>query len=364
MTQDTLNEDTADAIALQGVSFRYPGTDTGVHDIDLRIRPGELLAVIGPSGCGKSTLLKLIAGFIQPSHGCVMIDGNNATAIPPRLRNVGIVFQNYSLFPHMRAWENIAYPLKLRGHDYAQRRGKAMEILKRVGLENQAEKLPGQLSGGQQQRVALARALVFDPKALLLDEPLSALDASWRIEMRDEICRLQRLHRIATLHITHDQEEALSMADRVAIMQQGRIVQVAAPHELYAHPVNRDVAKFVGHANLWDGRILGPDGVETPLGNLVTAPHGRQAGERVAVLVRPERLRIGAGDVNSFRGAVIRDRFLGSFRRFDFLSGTTTLLGETSEMGDISQLHIPAASVQILPDTGGAAVPPSSHQET
>jgi putative spermidine/putrescine transport system ATP-binding protein len=345
------------AIALEGVSFSYPGTDAGVRDIDLSIRRGELLAVIGASGCGKSTLLKIIAGFIQPSHGRVMIGGKDATAIPPRLRNVGIVFQNYSLFPHMRAWENVAYPLKLRGHDRAARRSKANELLRRVGLDSQAEKLPGQLSGGQQQRVALARALVFDPQALLLDEPLSALDAAWRVEMRDEIRRLQRLHQIATLHITHDQEEALSMADRVAIMQHGRIIQVAEPHQIYAHPANRDVATFVGHANLWDGRVIGPDCVETPLGKLVTAPHGRRIGESVAVLVRPERLRIGAdgGGVNSFSGSVSRDRFLGSFRRFDFRCASTTLLGETSEMGDISQVHIPPASVQILPDGSSAA---------
>lgn len=348
-----MTEDTEYTIALEGVSFTYPGTDVGVHDIDLGIRRGELLAVIGASGCGKSTLLKIIAGFVQPSHGRVMISGKNAADIPPRLRNVGIVFQNYTLFPHMRAWENIAYPLKLRGLDRAARRTAAMEILKRVGLETQAEKLPGQLSGGQQQRVALARALVFDPQALLLDEPLSALDAAMRVEMRDEIRRLQRLHHIATMHITHDQEEALSMADRVAVMQNGRIVQMAEPHEIYARPANRDVADFVGHANLWSGRIGGPDSVETPLGNLITAPHGRQVGESVAVLVRPERLRIGpaADNVNSFRGIVTRDRFLGSFRRFDFQCGNTTLLGETSEMSDISTIHILPASVQILPET-------------
>jgi putative spermidine/putrescine transport system ATP-binding protein len=354
-----MTEDTAYAIALEGVSFTYPGTDVGVHDINLGIRRGELLAVIGASGCGKSTLLKIIAGFIQPSHGRVMIDGKNATDIPPRLRNVGIVFQNYTLFPHMRAWENVAYPLKLRGHGRVKRRTEAMTILTRVGLEAQAENLPGQLSGGQQQRVALARALVFDPQALLLDEPLSALDAALRVEMRDEIRRLQRLHHIATMHITHDQEEALSMADRVAIMQNGRIIQVAEPHEIYASPANRDVANFVGHANLWSGRIVGPDNVETPLGTLVTAQHGRRIGESVAVLVRPERLRIGlaADNVNSFHGTVTRDRFLGSFRRFDFQCGNTTLLGETSEMSDISSVHILPASVQILPETSSTAAP-------
>ena len=352
-----MTEDSEYTIALEGVSFTYPGTDVGVHEVNLGIRRGELLAVIGASGCGKSTLLKIIAGFVQPSHGRVMIGGKDAADVPPRLRNVGIVFQNYTLFPHMRAWENVAYPLKLRGHDRAARRTAAIEILKRVGLETQTEKLPGQLSGGQQQRVALARALVFDPQALLLDEPLSALDAARRVEMRDEIRRLQRLHHIATMHITHDQEEALSMADRVAVMQNGRIVQVAEPHEIYAHPANRDVADFVGHANLWGGRIIAPDGVETPLGNLITAPHGRRVGESVAVLVRPERLRIGpaGNNVNSFRGAVTRDRFLGSFRRFDFQCGNTTLLGETSEMSDIAEIHILPASIQILPKMSSAA---------
>ena len=219
-----------------------------------------------------------------------------------------------------------------------------------------AGKLPSQLSGGQQQRVALARALVFGPQALLLDEPLSALDASLRVEMRDEIRRLQRQHSIATMHITHDQEEALSMADRVAVMQNGRIVQVAAPRELYAHPANQDVARFVGHANLWVGRIVGPTTVETPLGVLNTTPHGRKSGEAVAVLVRPEALRVGnaAEGLNSLSGTVTRDRFLGSFRRFDFQCAGVTLLGETIEMGQISAIHIPPASVQLLPANGSA----------
>ena len=343
-------------IALEGVTYLYPGTDLGAHDVSLGIRPGELLAVIGASGCGKSTLLKIIAGFVQPSQGQVMIGGRDAAGIAPRLRNIGIVFQSYTLFPHMIAWENVAYPLKLRGQDHATRRAVALTLLERVGLVAHAEKLPAQLSGGQQQRVALARALVFGPQALLLDEPLSALDAALRVEMRDEIRRLQRLHNIATLHITHDQEEALSMADRVAVMQNGRIVQVGAPREIYAHPANRAVADFVGHANLWSGRITGPASVETPLGPLVTAPHGRNTGDTVAVLVRPESLRLGpaADNVNSFPGIVSRDRFLGSFRRFDFQCRDMTLLGETGEMGEILAIHIPPGSIQLLPHDGAS----------
>ncbi len=344
-------------LALEGVTYTYPGTDLGAKDVDLGIRPGELLAVIGASGCGKSTLLKIIAGFVQPSRGRVMIGGQDAAGIPPRLRNIGIVFQTYTLFPHMLAWENVAYPLKLRGEDHAKRRAAAIDILERVGLASHVEKLPGQLSGGQQQRVALARALVFGPQALLLDEPLSALDAALRVEMRDEIRRLQRLHNIATMHITHDQEEALSMADRVAVMQNGRIVQVGAPREIYAHPVNRAVADFVGHANLWDGRVTGKTTIETPLGPLTTLDHGQTVGETVAVLVRPEGLRLGAApdQLNTFTGAVTRDRFLGSFRRYDFRSGNVTLLGETSDMGEIKAIHIPPASIQILPANGPSA---------
>lgn len=350
-------EQAADTIVLEGVSYTYPGTTIGVHDINLAIRRGELLAVIGSSGCGKSTLLKIIAGFIQPSRGRVLIAGKDATRVPPRARDVGIVFQNYTLFPHMRAWENVAYPLKLRGQAAEARRKAALDILNRVGLAERAEQFPTQLSGGQQQRVALARALVFDPRALLLDEPLSALDAALRVEMRDEIRRLQRLHQIATMHITHDQEEALSMADRVAIMRGGRIIQVGEPHEIYAHPASREVAAFVGHANLWPGRVSGADSVVTPLGTLMSGPHGRPVGDNVTVLVRPERVRSGTAPdgVNTFRGSVTRDRFLGSFRRFDFRTGDTVLLGETGEMTEISTIHIPPAAVQILPDADGPA---------
>jgi putative spermidine/putrescine transport system ATP-binding protein len=341
-------------IALEGVTYTYPGTDIGVHDVNLGIRSDELLAVIGPSGCGKSTLLKIIAGFVQPSHGRVIIGGKDAAGIPPRLRNIGIVFQAYTLFPHMTAWENVAYPLKLRNEDHAARKAKAVDILGRVGLGTQADKLPAQLSGGQQQRVALARALVFDPQALLLDEPLSALDAALRVEMRDEIRRLQRMHHIATLHITHDQEEALSMADRVAVMQNGRLVQVDRPRDIYARPANRDVADFIGQANLWTGRVAGPASVAAPFGALTTLPHGRAIGDTVAVLVRPEGLRLGRSpdNVNNFAGTVTRDRFLGSFRRFDFETGGVTMLGETSDMGEITAIHIPPTSIQLLPETG------------
>jgi putative spermidine/putrescine transport system ATP-binding protein len=341
----------APVIALEGVSYAYPGSGAGIRDIDLAIGAGELVAVIGASGCGKSTLLKVIAGFLDPDKGRVVIAGRDAVGVPARERHIGVVFQSYALFPHMRAWENVAYPLRLRGHDLAARRARAHAMLEVVGLAAHADKRPGQLSGGQQQRVALARALVFEPRALLLDEPLSALDAAMRIEMRDEILRLQRVHKIATLHITHDQEEALSMADRIAVMENGRILQLDTPRDLYARPVSRAVAGFVGHGNLWAARIISPARVETPVGPLATLPHDMPAGSPVTVLVRPEQVRPGRSPdgANTFAGTVTRDRFLGSLRRFDFAVEGGTLLGETGVPGDIDVVHFSPAAVQILP---------------
>jgi putative spermidine/putrescine transport system ATP-binding protein len=342
-------------IALEGVSYVYPGSGAGIFDVDLSIGAGELVAVIGASGCGKSTLLKVIAGFLSPDRGRVVIAGTDAVGVPARERHIGVVFQSYALFPHMRAWENVAYPLKLRGHAAAARRATAHAMLEVVGLSAHADKRPGELSGGQQQRVALARALVFEPRALLLDEPLSALDAAMRVEMRDEILRLQRVHRIATLHITHDQEEALSMADRVAVMESGRILQLDTPRDLYERPASRAVAGFVGHGNIFTARVVSATSVETPIGVLVTAPHDAPVGAAVTVLVRPERLQPGRSPdgINSFAGTIARDRFLGSLRRFDFAVAGGTLLGETSAAGAIEVVHVPPAAVQILP--GGAS---------
>jgi putative spermidine/putrescine transport system ATP-binding protein len=343
---------TAPVIAIQGISFAYPGATAGVFDIDLSIGAGELVAVIGASGCGKSTLLKLVAGFLMPDRGRIAIGGQDMTHVPPRARNLGIVWQSYALFPHMTAWENVAYPLKVRGAARAKRRDEAMAALGTVGLDAFAERRPGDLSGGQQQRVALARALVFRPQALLLDEPLSALDAAMRVEMRDEIRRIQQAHGIATIHVTHDQEEALSMADRVVLMRHGRIEQAGTPQELYERPATREVAAFVGHANLWPGVIAGPDSVDTPVGRLVTAPHGAAIGAAVTVLVRPERVRAGRSvdNVNTLSGTVARDRFLGALRRFDLAVAGGTVVGETADAGAITEIHISPQHVRILPN--------------
>ncbi|MGQ9368396.1 ABC transporter ATP-binding protein [Azospirillum sp. ST 5-10] len=346
-------------VALRAVTFRYPDAQAGVFDLDLEIAEGELLAVIGPSGSGKSTLLKLLAGFLIPQRGRILIDGHDVTALPPRARDLGVVFQSYALFPHMTAGQNVAYPLKVRGVAAAERRRRAEAALERVGLAGFAGRLPATLSGGQQQRVALARALVFEPRALLLDEPLSALDASLRAGMRDEIARVQREAGIATLHVTHDQEEALSMGTRVAVMREGRILQVASPRDLYDRPASRAVAAFVGHANLWDGRVRADGLVDTPVGPLACATAGHPAGAPVTVLVRPEDVRPlaaaaaagadGADAVNRFVGALAADRFLGPIRRYDLRVGAGLVKGETSFRGAVAGVAIPPDAVRLLP---------------
>lgn len=352
-------------VELAGISYTYPGTSHGVADIDLKVEAGELLAVIGASGSGKTTLLKLLAGFLRPQRGRILLDGRDVTELPPSDRQLGIVFQSYALFPHMSAWQNVAYPLKVRSVPAAERRRRALETLALVGLGGFEARAPQSLSGGQQQRVALARALVFDPKALLLDEPLSALDAALRVSMRDEITRVQREAAIATIHVTHDQEEALSMADRIAVVENGRIVQVAEPRALYDRPVTRSVAAFVGQANLWNGRVTAPDEVGTAFGALRCQTKGFQIGDNVTILVRPERVRIGGieGGLNTFPCSIDRDRFLGSVRRFDAIIDGETVLGETSYRGDIEVISVMPEHAQLLPADKHEATGEEAHHD-
>ena len=378
------------AVEVQAALFRYPDSGGGVEDLSLTIAPGELVVAVGPSGCGKSTLLRLIAGFLRPQKGWVRIGGVDQASVPARERDCGVVFQSYALFPTMRVWENVAYPLRVRGVGAAERRARAHAMLETMGLQAHADRRPAQLSGGQQQRVALARALVFGPRALLLDEPLSALDAAVRLQMRDEIRRIQRDQRIATLLITHDQDEALSMADRVAVMRTGRIEQVAIPRTLYDRPSNRFVASFIGRANLLEGKMRSSRSVETGVGLLPLAaipgtaagplPPAGDAPRRVAVLVRPERIDIlsvgtepasGAGRVAVLKVAPVRDSFHGALRRVhvavlgqvvrDAATGATRLVPpdpdleppplieiETRDRRHFDRISIPADAVQTL----------------
>ncbi|QEL24960.1 ABC transporter ATP-binding protein [Bosea sp. F3-2] len=340
----------------ENVNYTYPGAATGVFDISLEIGRGELLAIIGASGSGKSTILKLLAGFVKPASGRILIDGQDVGALAPEARQLGVVFQNYALFPHMRLWENVAYPLKVRGIAQPARHARAVEMLDRVGMRLRADDFPAALSGGQQQRVALARALVFEPRGLLLDEPLSALDAGLRMEMRDEILRVQRASGIATLLVTHDQEEALSIADKVAVMREGRLIQLGTPRELYETPVNANVAAFVGQSNLWPGKVAADGIVETSIGPLACDTAGRASGEPVTVFVRPERVEpteqpTPAGRPGHFAGSVAVDRYLGPVRRIDLAVEGGLIRIETHLREPVSAVSIPPEAVRLLPVT-------------
>jgi putative spermidine/putrescine transport system ATP-binding protein len=341
------------AVTVERATFRYPGSGAGIFDLSLEVAPGELVVCIGPSGCGKTTLLKLIAGFLRPERGTVRLAGGDVTNASVRSRELGIVFQAYALFPHMTVSENVAYPLRVRGVDPAERRRRAGEMLELVGLAGLGDRLPAELSGGQQQRVALARALAFKPRALLLDEPLSALDAATRIAMRDEVRRIQRSQSIATLLITHDQDEALSLADRIAILRDGRLVQTAPAHEVYDRPADGFVAGFVGRANLLPGEIAGAGQVNTSLGALATPPHGKRAGERVLVLIRPERVEVAAaaGASNTFAVEVTHDRFYGATRQLDLACRGARIRMETLSRGEVRYVHVPPEAVQFLAPT-------------
>ena len=338
------------AVSLDGVSYRYPGTQAGVFGATLDIARGELVVCLGPSGCGKTTLLRLVAGFLKPDAGVIRLNGAEVSDLPTRERECGVVFQAYALFPHMRVWENVAYPLRVRDVPLAERRRRAGEMLEVVGLSGFAQRLPAQLSGGQQQRVALARALVFGPRALLLDEPLSALDAATRVAMRDEIRRIQREQDIATLLITHDQDEALSLADRIVLQRDGRIVQTGTPLEIYDAPADAFVAGFVGRANLLDARAIDGETVETPIGRLATPPHGRGSGAALKILVRPERIQItgeSAGE-NVFPARVLRDRFFGATRQIEVAAGTGRLEIETALRDHVQRVRVPREAIQFL----------------
>ncbi|MEU9994864.1 ABC transporter ATP-binding protein [Streptomyces sp. NPDC050848] len=302
---------TGAALHLRGLRRSF-GNAVALDGLDLDVAPGELLALLGPSGCGKTTALRVLAGFERPDEGQVLLDGEDIVPVPANRRDTAMVFQSYSLFPHLTAADNVAFGLRMRKVRGAERRARAAELLDLVGLAGHGDRFPHQLSGGQQQRVALARALALRPRLLLLDEPLSALDAQVRVTLREEIRRLQLELGITTVFVTHDQEEALSMADRVAVMNDGRLEQCATPTELYERPATDFVAEFIGTMNRVPGRVVGEDQVEVLGVRLpVEEPDGRTGDVRV--LLRPEALEVTEGGTarvtgTSFHGPTTRLR--------------------------------------------------------
>lgn len=291
-------------------AFKQFGANVVLNGIDLEVKQGELLTLLGPSGCGKSTTLNLIAGFLDPDQGEVHIKGNNVTKVPPYKRDLGMVFQTYSLFPHMTVYENLSFGLKLRKVGKAEQKkkiSKALELVKMSGLEN---RYPRELSGGQRQRVAISRALVVEPELLLLDEPLSNLDAKLRHELRAEIKRLQKEIGVTTIFVTHDQEEALSMSDRVVVMNAGKIEQISTPTEIYNHPKTEFVFQFIGKSNCFEGNVsavdkrkvavkIGSDITHVDTNNVMGNESDLKTGDEVKLYIRPEKLQIVSLDEKS-----------------------------------------------------------------
>ncbi|MCF7935456.1 MAG: ABC transporter ATP-binding protein [Synergistales bacterium] len=304
------------SVVLRDVSRSF-GNVKAVEAFSLSAEDGEFLSIVGPSGCGKTTTLRLIAGFITPDSGEIAIGGRSMWGVKVRDRKVGIVFQNYALFPNMTAYDNVAFGLRVRKMAEDEVRQRADEYLALVGLGDRGAFSPRELSGGQQQRVALARALAIDPEVLLLDEPLSALDAKVRNNLRFEIKRIQRESGITTIYVTHDQEEALSISDRVALMEQGRIAQVGSPWEIYSRPQSAFVADFVGVNNLLEAEAVGPGRVRWRGRELQVEDTTVQRGPCL-LSIRPERLEPHCGDegaVNVLKGVVAGQVFLGPLLR-------------------------------------------------
>jgi iron(III) transport system ATP-binding protein len=351
-------------LRLEHVTKRF-GAVTAVDDVSLTVEPGELFFLLGPSGCGKTTILRIIAGFYEADAGRVFFGDRDVTAVPPHLRNCGMVFQNYALWPHMTVLENVSFGLAVRGIAKAQRRRRAMEILDVVQMAEYARRKPTQLSGGQQQRVALARALAIQPDFLLLDEPLSNLDAKLRLQMRAEIRRTQRQARVTSVYVTHDQDEALAMADRLAVIRDGRIVALGDPRDLYLDPPTAWVAGFLGATNLLEGEVAARDGdaavVKTAFGRLraARAPMDLAPGAAVVMSLRPEsaRLLAPAGQApaeNTFDVTVLARTFQGETEQARVrlgdaevtVSDRPTALPAVAA-GGAARLHVPPDALRV-----------------
>ena len=339
------------------------GLEQALWPTSFEVRNGEFLTILGPSGSGKTTVLRLIGGFTQVSSGRIMIDNNDITLLPANKRPCNTVFQDYALFPHKTAASNIGYGLMVRGQRRAEVDIKVGEALRLVGLESMGSKYPIQLSGGQQQRVALARSLVCEPRVLLLDEPLSALDADMRRQMQQFLKKIQREIRTTFILVTHDQEEAITLSDRIAVMNRGKLEQIATPHEVYYRPQTHFVATFLGDNNLLEGTVLARSAIDLPIGRVGDVRSGRPAGAKIFAAIRPERIGLNPtpvpGKINiaaqvidvSFAGAMSTVRIVP-----DALPNQTFLIKVTSgrrieEMAAGQSIHavIDAADLSIFP---------------
>ncbi|MEP3278432.1 MAG: ABC transporter ATP-binding protein [Stappiaceae bacterium] len=334
-------------VRLDGVSMTYPNGFKAVHETDLTIESGEFFSILGPSGCGKTTILRMISGFLDPTSGHVVIGDETMNGIGPNKRPTALIFQNLALFPLMSVWENVAFGLEARGVSRADRRKRAEELLELVALTGQEDKKPTELSGGQRQRVAVARALAVEPAVLLLDEPLSALDLKLRQHMRAELKEIQRKTSVTFIYITHDQGEALAMSDRVAVMNAGKIEQVATAEQIYNTPLTPFTATFVGEQNVFTGKVTEADdreaAVETPQGILRGVNrNGLKSGEEALVMVRPERIDLvngaaPASDANQLSARLQRRDLEGALINLYLRSGEQQLHVNLHNTGETSQ---------------------------
>ncbi|RWM24467.1 ABC transporter ATP-binding protein [Mesorhizobium sp.] len=347
------------AVEFRNIDIAY-GKFVAVRDFSLSIRKGSFVTLLGPSGCGKTTILRSIAGLVDISSGQIMIDGRRVDDVPIYKRNIGLVFQSYALFPHKTVFDNVAFGLKYRNVPKPEIARKVSQALDMVRLPGSEKKLPSQLSGGQQQRIALARAIVFQPQVLLLDEPLSALDANMREEMRVEIKKIQKETGITAIFVTHDQEEALSMSDRIVVMNAGAVEQIGAPEEVYETPATAFVADFLGKANMLAGTVSRSDGalaITLAAGQTidVTSPRPLVPGSKVTVVVRPQKLSVGAtASANRLSGRVVSTSYLGGSAIYEIdIGGETSVRANAPINGRIVREGEP---IEVGFDPGGCVL--------
>jgi putative spermidine/putrescine transport system ATP-binding protein len=376
-----------DSLELRGVGRRFGGVDA-LSDLNLTIRSGEFVALLGPSGCGKSTALNCLAGLLPLTHGEILLDGKRIDTLPPERRGFGMVFQSYALFPHLTVEKNVAFGLQMQGRPRAEIDSRVREAIKLVKLGEHAKKLPGQLSGGQQQRVAIARAVVLERSLVLMDEPLSNLDAKLRLDMRTEIRRLHQSLGLTTIYVTHDQEEALSLADRLVVMREGRVQQVGTPDELYESPTSWYVADFMGYRNILTATVVSASGGEVVVALPGTADGGVQltgravgalsAGDQVRVAIRPEDFVVEQGESSSrvepvetrvstsstnagaVPGTVAVVEYHGREHAVGVQTGDTMLHARTPsapQVGSTVRLTAPVERVLVFPESLDAVAP-------